>query len=129
LELHEGKNSTIGTKNISTSIAMAGSSNSVRSRGAFAAAGVPVHGDAILPVMARPAGPDFIPHPLKPRYVTLLYVLGGQFRKGRSYGAFAPVEVALRKPITGIAFCWARKGYAAVNAPPSSSINSRLLIQ
>jgi hypothetical protein len=38
-------------------------------------------------------------------------------------------EALLRKPITGISFCCARRARAAVNAPPSSSINSRRLIR
>jgi hypothetical protein len=42
-----------------------------------------------------------------------------------TWGANGPAEVLLRKPITGIAFCCARRPLAAVIAPPSSSISSR----
>ena len=51
------KKSTIGTRNIRTSIAIPGSSNSgVGSRGALAAAGERVQAVVMSPVMARPAG-------------------------------------------------------------------------
>jgi hypothetical protein len=45
------------------------------------------------------------------------------------HGAVGPGEELLRKPITGGAFCWARRARAAVIPPQSSSTNSRRLIR